>query len=923
MRTVTLTIDGKACTIDVGEGRNLLDACLSLGFDLPYFCWHPAMHSVGACRQCAVKLFRDEKDQKGRIVMACMTAAADGMRLSIDDPEARAFRAGIIEWLMVNHPHDCPICDEGGECHLQDMTVMAGHVYRGYRFTKRTHRNQYLGPFLNHEMNRCIQCYRCLRFYRDYAGGRDFHVLGWHDNVYFGRHEDGILESEFSGNLVEVCPTGVFTDKTFKDHYARKWDLHTAPSVCAHCGVGCNTTPGERYGMLRRVRPRYNGEVNGYFLCDRGRYGYEFVNAESRIRAPTLGPAGHETVSREKALQSVALALSGKKAIGIGSSRASLETNFALRQLVGPQNFFLSVPDSELRLLHLMLDILRGMPVRSASTHDAAQADAVLILGEDVGNTAPILALNLRQASRNATSAAAMRGKNIQPWDDAALREAVQDARGPFFVATPEPTSLDLVASETFRGASEDIARLGFAVAHIIDGAAPAVPDLTERTLDLARRIAEAMSRAERPLIVSGPSLGSAAVIHAAANIAQALNTAQRTAHASFVFPDANSFGAALMADRGLDSAVNALRRGGAETVVVAETDLFRQAGPDSARSILGSAFHLISVDHTANATTRAAEIVLPASTFAESSGTMVNSEGRAQRFFAVFKSEHPIQESWRWIGEISSTVGRRDTGWRRLDEIIIAIEAEFPRLTGIGQAAPAADFRMNGQRVPRGSHRESGRTSITAHLDVHERKPPEDVDSPLAHSMEGRQLEPPASLFTRFWSPGWNSDQAVNKFQNEMNGPLHGGDPGIRLIEPPAISSIGYFTEIPASFTAREGMMRLIAHHHVFGSEELSAQSRGIAELTPKPYIALGSGDAARLGLHDGDETEIRTEEEGSAFTLRVVIRDLPPGIAAIPHGVPGTPYFTLPAWGRVTPAVRTGGTEGAATGMDAGGGH
>ncbi|MER3425216.1 MAG: NADH-quinone oxidoreductase subunit G, partial [Nitrospiraceae bacterium] len=174
-------------TYDVDEKQNLLAVCLSLGFNLPYFCWHPAMGSVGACRQCAVTQFRDEKDAQGRLVMACMTPAADGTRISIEHPEAKAFRASVIEWLMVNHPHDCPVCDEGGECHLQDMTVMAGHTYRRYRFKKRTYRNQYLGPFIKHDMNRCIQCYRCVRFYRDYAGGRDFNVFAIHRNVYFGR----------------------------------------------------------------------------------------------------------------------------------------------------------------------------------------------------------------------------------------------------------------------------------------------------------------------------------------------------------------------------------------------------------------------------------------------------------------------------------------------------------------------------------------------------------------------------------------------------------------------------------------------------------------------------------------------------------------------------------------------------------------
>ena len=148
--------------------------------------------------------------------MSCMTPAAEGTRISIDDPEAAEFRAGIIEGLMLNHPHDCPVCDEGGECHLQDMTVMTGHDYRRYEFDKRTFRNQNLGPLVNHEMNRCIQCYRCVRYYRDYAGGDDLNAFASRNTVFFGRHEDGVLENEFSGNLVEVCPTGVFTDKTLK-----------------------------------------------------------------------------------------------------------------------------------------------------------------------------------------------------------------------------------------------------------------------------------------------------------------------------------------------------------------------------------------------------------------------------------------------------------------------------------------------------------------------------------------------------------------------------------------------------------------------------------------------------------------------------------------------------------------------------------
>jgi NADH-quinone oxidoreductase subunit G len=351
----------------VDAKQNLLHACLSVGFNLPYFCWHPALGSVGACRQCAVKQFRNPEDNHGRLVMACMTPTSEGTRISIEDAEAVAFRKGIIEGMMENHPHDCPVCDEGGECHLQDMTVMTGHDYRRYEFPKRTFSNQYLGPFVNHEMNRCVQCYRCVRFYREYAGGKDFNVFGIRNLAYFGRYEDGVLESPFAGNLDEVCPTGVFTDATHKHHYTRKWDMQFAPSICVHCGLGCNVSPGERYGMLRRIVNRYHGDINGYFICDRGRYGYEFVNSEQRIRQPQARSNGQvQSIAKAEAVEHAAkICASSTTVIGIGSPRASLEANFALRVAVGPDRFFAGVKADELRSLHLAIEVLRTTPVAS------------------------------------------------------------------------------------------------------------------------------------------------------------------------------------------------------------------------------------------------------------------------------------------------------------------------------------------------------------------------------------------------------------------------------------------------------------------------------------------------------------------------------------------------------------------------------
>jgi NADH-quinone oxidoreductase subunit G len=419
---------------EVKDGQNLLTACLGLGFDIPYFCWHPALDSVGACRMCAVKQFRDEKDTRGRIVMSCITPAQDGTRISVDDPEIREFRARVIEFLMLNHPHDCPVCEEGGECHLQDMTVMTGHVHRSTRFKKRTHRNQYLGPFLNHELNRCIQCYRCVRFYRDYAGGRDLNVFGIHNSLYFGRFEEGVLENEFSGNLAEVCPTGVFTDKTQRKHSARPWDLQTAPSICVHCSLGCNTIPGDRYGTLRRIRNRFNGEVNRYFLCDRGRFGYEFVNRDDRIRKPLVriqdqsNQEAAEAVTKDSALDRIkSLLASASGVIGIGSPRASLESNYALRSFVGPERFYSGMSDSEARLVSTVLDVLHNGTAQSASLIEMATSDAVLILGEDLTNTAAMSALSIRQSVRRTSPWSAVDKLRVPRWNDLAVRMVTEE----------------------------------------------------------------------------------------------------------------------------------------------------------------------------------------------------------------------------------------------------------------------------------------------------------------------------------------------------------------------------------------------------------------------------------------------------------------------------------------------------------------
>ena len=888
---------------EVKDGQNLLQAALSQGLDLPYFCWHPALGSVGACRQCAVRQFRDANDTRGKIVMACMTPAVNGARISIDDQEARDFRVSIIEWLMLSHPHDCPVCDEGGECHLQDMTVMAGQVYRRFAGKKRTFRNQNLGPLVNHEMNRCIQCYRCVRFYRDYAGAHDFDVFGSRNHVYFGRRKEGTLESEFSGNLVEICPTGVFTDKILREHYTRKWDLQTAPSVCVHCGLGCNTITGARYGTLRRVYNRYNGEVNGYFLCDRGRYGYEFVDGDSRLRQPLVRAIRGDTataVGKEEALGFTATALKGgSKVIGIGSPRASLEANFALRTLVGADRFYAGVAEDEDRLMRATLDIMQKGP-RPSSLSEVGRADAAFVLAEDVTQTAPMLALALRQSVRQAPLKKAAK-MGIPAWDDAGGRHTIQQDRGPLFIAASQETRLDDVATRTYRASPAEIARLGFAVAHAIDVESPAVPNLPPSVEAAAAEIAAALVAADEPVVVSGSGSGSEEVLRAAANVARALRRKGRPAQLCLTALECNSLGLALMSGGSLKDAFEAMRSGKVEAVVILENGLYRRADAALVDAFLHSAKQVILVDHTAGPTAAKADVILPAATFADSDGTLVNNEGRAQRFYKVIPPSGEVQESWRWLRDLMVAAGRSEVaGWRSFDNVVAALAKKLPLFAPVAEVAPTAGFRIVGQPVARQSSRSSGRTAMNANLSVHEPQSPQDVDSPLSFSMDGFQGQPPSALIPRYWSPGWNSVQSLNKFQEEIGGPLRGGDPGRRLIEPQGSEKLTYYTDIPGPVESAAGDFLLVPAHHIFGSEELSALAPGIAGLTPQPYVGVSTADAQCLSLKEGKPAEVSSGNWSRRLPVKI-IDSLPAGTASLPVGLPGVDWLKLPARGEL----------------------
>jgi NADH-quinone oxidoreductase subunit G len=883
----TIHVDGKDYEVDGSD--NLLQACLSLGLDVPYFCWHPALGSVGACRQCAVKQYANADDKRGRLVMSCMTPAADNTWISIDDEEAKAFRESVVEWLMTNHPHDCPVCEEGGHCHLQDMTVMTQHHKRRYRFNKRTHNNQDLGPFVNHEMNRCIACYRCVRYYKDYAGGTDLGVYGAHDNVYFGRAENGCLESEFSGNLTEVCPTGVFTDKTHSERYNRKWDMQFAPSICQGCSVGCNISPGERYGELRRIENRYNGSVNHYFLCDRGRFGYGFVNGKDRPQQPELNVEGQRRMlGTDEALDhAAALLRSGKRVVGIGSSRASLEANYALRELVGSSYFFAGVNANEWALVRRVRDILQNGPAHTPSLREIEECDAAFVIGEDVTQTAPRIALALRQTAKSKALAMAA-AKKVGAWQAEAVLNIAQHERSPIFLANLAPSRLDDIATATTVGTAAAAAQLAFAVAHAIDSNAPTVSVDTD-TQTLATRIAESLLAAERPLIVAGTSAGDIGTLDAALNICRALKARGKSPSISLTLPEVNSLGLALIDAQPLEAALALIESGEADRIVVLENDLYRQAPAVRVDAALAKA-KLLVVDHQRTATAERADVLLSAASFAEGDGTVVNNEGRAQRFFQVFDATYyrpdaNIHEGWRWLRGVQTSRDGQPVDWDQLDHATRACADAFPLLAGIVGAAPEAGFRIKGLKIARSPRRWSGRTSLRANISVHEPRAPQDQDTALAFSMEGYAgPNEPSSLVPFAWAPGWNSPQAWNKFQDEVGGHLRTGDPGVRLLE--SSDNLGYAAPTAAARNERT----LVPLYHLFGSEELSARAAVTESRIPAPYVALNAADAASLGLSAGQSVSLRIGSE--VLTLPLSIVDIANNTVGVPIGLPGMPF-------------------------------
>src|SRR5689334_23702512 len=326
---VTVTIDG--AQVSVPKGTTIIEAAKQAGILVPHYCYHPSLPSPAVCRMCLV-----EVEKAPKLMPACVTQVAEGQVVHVESEKAKKAREGVLELLLINHPLDCPICDQAGECELQDYVFQEGRSGTRYaEYAKRYSPVEDFGADILYVPNRCILCTRCVRFMEDVAEDPILNVSERGDRAYIGISPEQRLDHPWAGNVVDLCPVGSLLSKDFL-HKARAWDLDKTASICTGCSQGCSITLDTRDNVVVRVRPRPNLEVNRYFICDHGRMNYRWMNRGDRIEAPLVKRGGElHATDWDEACDRVATLLrgAGGRVVALVSPRVSTEALFFAREL--------------------------------------------------------------------------------------------------------------------------------------------------------------------------------------------------------------------------------------------------------------------------------------------------------------------------------------------------------------------------------------------------------------------------------------------------------------------------------------------------------------------------------------------------------------------------------------------------------------
>ncbi|MCK2088495.1 NADH-quinone oxidoreductase subunit NuoG [Thauera aromatica] len=637
-----IEIDGKQ--VQVNDGSTVMDAAVVAGAYIPHFCYHKKLSIAASCRMCLVQVEKAPKP-----LPACATPVTNGMKVWTHSEQAVKAQKGVMEFLLINHPLDCPICDQGGECQLQDLAVGYGSSASRYQEEKRVVFNKNLGALVSTDMTRCINCTRCVRFTTEIAGEMEMGQAFRGEHAEIMPFIERTIDTELSGNIIDLCPVGALTSKPFR-FAARTWELSRRKSVSPHDSLGANLIVQTKHDVVKRVLPLENEELNECWLSDKDRFSYEALVSEQRLTTPMIKQGGQwKPVDWQAALEFAATGLRGiakdhgAAALGaLASPHSTVEELYLLQKLMrglGSGNV-----DFRLRQADFRADGKRaGVPWLGMPVAGVADLNRLLVIGSFLRKDAPLLAQRVRQAAKKGLHVSAI-GPNAEEWLIPVRNRALVAPSA--MVATLAQV---VVALAREKGAEISPALLG------------KLPDTVAAE---ALAIAQSLASGRKVAVW----LGSLAAQHGRASELQML--AQEIARLcagsfGFIGEAANSVGGylagAVPAADGLDAAAMIAQPRKAYVVLGAEPDL-DFANPAATIGAMSSAQLVVGLSAFDSPALRAvADVLLPIAPFTETSGTFVNCEGRAQSFTAVARPLGEVRPGWkvlRVLGNLLSLEG-------------------------------------------------------------------------------------------------------------------------------------------------------------------------------------------------------------------------------------------------------------------------
>jgi NADH-quinone oxidoreductase subunit G len=660
---ITLTVDGRE--IEAVEGTMLVDAAKQGDIEIPVFCYEPKLGApVGACRMCLVEIEGIPKLQT-----ACSTPVRDGMVVHTRTEQVKEAQNAVVEFLLVNHPLDCPVCDKGGECPLQDISMGWGNDRSRVVDTKRHFEKPVpLSPLVAIDRERCILCYRCARFSQEVSEDGQLQLLDRGADSYIGTFDDRPYIAPFQGNITELCPVGALTSYTYR-FQARPWDIEQGGSVCTLCPSQCNVSFTIRDEQVKRVLDRENDAVDDGWLCDRGRYGFQAMYSQDRVMNPLRYVDGHPVPAQwGEALEAASIGLAaaeGKVAALVGD--ASNEEAFMLQDLIRNG---LGSPDIDSRQAPTIGRAQRVRlddPATQARVADIDHADVVLVLGTDPIHSAPAFDLRVRKAVRRNGTALA--------------------------VATERPSALDGGASEVERIApGQSAGYLAGLLDQVKSGSDEGIARLLRNSSHTVIVWGERIGRGE-----SGPAaieslLGLTAALGIAGQEESGLIEIPEVANARGLrevgcLPDAGPGLSEVAAGRDVGEIKAALISGELKAVVLYGVDPLRDF-PDTEgwREALEAADFIIHFTMASTDTTELADVVFPLESHAEKDGTVTHTEGRLQRVRPAAARPGDIRGGWHVLAELSAALGH-ETGIHAVPEALASITESVPFYSGLSDS--------------------------------------------------------------------------------------------------------------------------------------------------------------------------------------------------------------------------------------------